>query len=121
MLEQDKWYDFTTFKAALDGLCRSTDSADYFCDPKNKWLREAWIAGEFGRHMRVARIRLAAEGDWPDFDVSFEDGSGLRCEAVEADKPRKRADEYRRAKKLGYPVEHVSEGEMLAELRTQAG
>jgi len=66
MLERNKWCEFTAFKQALDDRLSSIDSADYFCDPANKWLREAWIAGAFGQHARVTCIRLASEGDWPD-------------------------------------------------------
>jgi hypothetical protein len=74
MLEQDKWYDLATFKKALVDRLRSIESADYFCNPKNKWLREAFIAGEFAQLRQVKRIHLAREGDWPDFEVELQDG-----------------------------------------------
>ena len=114
ILEQNRWYDFGDFKALLDERQRSTESADYFCHTRSKWLREAWIAGEFGEHVCVHHIRLARESDWPNFQVVLEDGSQLNCEAVEADRNRHRGDEYREAKKLGYPIEHVSQEEMRA-------
>jgi hypothetical protein len=95
------------------------DSADYFCDPANKWLREAWIAGEFGHHRLAQRIRLASEGGWPDFEVELADGSHLKCEAIEADKlGRKRGQEWRSSKKLGYPTEQSSYEDMLADRRS---
>ena len=109
MLTRDEWHDFGTFKDALDKRLHSIDSADYFCNTSHKWLREAWIAGEFGQHVSADRIRLAAESEWPDFEVVLHDGSRLNCESVEADRERRRGHEYRQAKKLGYPIEHASE------------
>jgi|SRR5581483_3970202 len=110
MLEQNKWYDFPDFKALLDERLRSIDSADYFCNTTHKWLREAWIAREFGQQVSADRIRLALESEWPDFEVVLHDSSRLNCESVEADREdRRRGDEYRQAKRLGYPMEHASE------------
>jgi hypothetical protein len=118
MLEQDKWYDFAPFEKALADRLRSIESADYFCNTKNKWLREAFVAGEFAQLKQVKRIRLAREGDWPDFEVELQDDSRWVCEATEVDRrDRHRGREYSSAKKLGYHLEHMSYHEMVQERR----
>ena len=93
------------------GACRTTwlvltrvtvvmrwGSADFFRQGGVDFLRDAWLAAEFGLHRQCWSVRLVAERDqWPDFEAR--DGGGIeRVECAEADVPgRRRGDEYREA------------------------
>ena len=58
------------------------------------FLRDAWIAAEFGSLRNADKIRLVAD-IWPDFEL-FVDNCSEAFEAVEADDPkRQRGVEYR--------------------------
>lgn len=58
------------------------------------FLRDAWIAAEFGRIRKAERVRLVDDA-WPDFELEL-DGQNERYEAAEVDDPaRRRGDEYR--------------------------
>jgi hypothetical protein len=75
-------------------------SADFFCQGGVEFLRDAWLAAEFGRHRQSSLVRLVPEREqWPDFEA--QGGSGVeRVECVEANVPgRRRGDEYRDAEK----------------------
>lgn len=73
-------------------------SADFFRQGGVEFLRDAWLAAEFGRHRQSEAVRLVAEREqWPDFEAR---GGGVieRVECAEADVPgRRRGDEYRQA------------------------
>jgi hypothetical protein len=75
-------------------------SANFFRQGGVEFLRDAWVAAEFGRHRQSSSVRLVSERDrWPDFETR---GGGTieRVECAEADIPgRRRGDEYRRAEK----------------------
>jgi hypothetical protein len=71
-------------------------SADFFRQGGVEFLRDAWLAAEFGQHRQSTAVRLVAERDlWPDFEAR--DGGEIeRVECGEADIPaRRRGDEYR--------------------------
>jgi hypothetical protein len=75
-------------------------SADFFRQGGVDFLRDAWLAAEFGRHRQSLSVRLVAERErWPDFEARG--GGGIeRVECAEADVPgRRRGDEYRKAGK----------------------
>ena len=73
-------------------------SADFFRQGGVEFLRDAWLAAEFGRHRQSDAVRLVPEHErWPDFEAR---GGGVieRVECAEADVPgRRRGDEYREA------------------------
>lgn len=73
-------------------------SAGFFRQGGVEFLRDAWLAAEFGRHRQCSRIRLVAEREqWPDFETCG-GGADQRVECAEADVPgRRRGDEYRAA------------------------
>lgn len=85
-------------------------SANFFIQGGVEFLRDAWLAAEFGRHRSSSCVRLVAERDqWPDFETKT-DGLIGRVECAEADVPgRRRGDEYRelqeRAAGDGFSVE----------------
>jgi hypothetical protein len=58
------------------------------------FLRDAWIAAQFGASRKAEKVRLVSD-EWPDFELSFS-GRTEAFEAVEADDPdRRRGSEYR--------------------------
>jgi hypothetical protein len=71
-------------------------SADFLRQGGVEFLRDAWLAGEFGRHRHSSFARLVDEREqWPDFETRAGDAIE-RVECVEADVPgRRRGDEYR--------------------------
>jgi hypothetical protein len=82
--------------AVNDGM----GSADFFRQGGVEFLRDAWLASEFGRHRNSALIRLVPEREqWPDFEAWRGDAIE-RIECAEADIPgRRRGDEYRVSEK----------------------
>jgi hypothetical protein len=87
--------DMTTYVANVNDTMGSTD---FFRQGGVEFLRDAWLAAEFGRHRQSSSVRLVPEREqWPDFETR---GGGVieRVECVEADIPgRRRGDEYREA------------------------
>jgi hypothetical protein len=75
-------------------------SADFFRQGGVEFLRDAWLAAEFGRHRESTSVRLVAEREqWPDFETRA-GGMIERVECAEAVVPgRRRGDEYREAEK----------------------
>ena len=68
-------------------------SVTFFNQAGLTFLRDAWIAAEFGQIRQAEQIRLVAD-DWPDFELKIDD-QVESFESVEADDPnRRRGDEY---------------------------
>jgi hypothetical protein len=86
--------------AYVSAVSDAMGSTDFFRQGGVEFLRDAWIAAEFGRHRQSASVRLVPEREqWPDFEAQ---GGGVieRIECAEADIPgRRRGEEYREAKK----------------------
>src|SRR5579871_2601983 len=76
-------------------------SADFFRQAGVEFLRDAWLAAEFGRHRQSSSVRLVPEREqWPDFETRAGEVIDERVECAEADLPgRRRGDEYRDAEK----------------------
>jgi hypothetical protein len=72
-------------------------SRAFLAQPGTEFLREAWLAAEFGRHRQSEAVRLVApEAQWPDFEAQA-GGKIDRVECAEADVPgRKRGNEYKK-------------------------
>lgn len=70
--------------------------SDFFNQAGLEFVREAWIAGQFGEMRKAESVRLLSE-ERPDLALRFRDGREERYELVEADIARKRGDEYQRA------------------------
>lgn len=77
-------------------------SADFFRQGGVAFLRDAWLAAEFGRHRQSSSVRLVAKCEqWPDFEIQV-NSVIERVECAEADVPgRRRGDEYRKTEELG--------------------
>ena len=71
-------------------------SADFIRQGGIEFLRDAWLAAEFGRLRQCEEVRLVAEGrQWPDFEAR-QAGDKELFECVEAIDPnRQRGNEYR--------------------------
>ena len=70
--------------------------SDFFNQAGLEFVRDAWIAGQFGEMRKAESVRLLSE-ERPDLALRFSDGREERYELVEAGIPRKRGDEYQRA------------------------
>lgn len=88
------------------GRERRDGVADFFGQGGAAFLRDAWLAGEFGRLRDCDAVRLVPPADrWPDFEAR-RSGEVECVECVEADLPgRRRGDEYHRAEGC-HAVEH---------------
>ena len=111
-IERGRWHPRNSFQTTLDQILAGVDSADYFNQPGMQWLQDAFIAGEFSRHVDASEIMLPTD-DWPDFKVKQSNGHVLRCEATEAmEDGRKRGAEYADWKRKGYPLRHTWQEEL---------
>ncbi len=71
---------------------------DFFTQAGLEFLRDAWVAAQFGRHRQSTKVRLVADHEqWPDFEAMDERGDVERVECVEADEPGRRRGDYYRA------------------------
>jgi hypothetical protein len=94
----DEWRAPADMAAYVATVIGALGSADFFRQAGVEFLRDAWLAAEFGRHRQSEAVRLVAEREqWPDFEARG--GSVIeRVECAEADVPgRHRGDEYREA------------------------
>jgi hypothetical protein len=89
--------DMATYVSAVND---AMGSANFFRQGGVEFLRDAWLAAEFGRHRQSSAVRLVAKPEqWPDFESQV-NGVIERIECVEADVlGRRRGDEYREAEK----------------------
>ena len=93
-----EWRTPTDIAAYVSAVNDAMGSADFFRQGGVEFLRDAWLAAEFGRHRHSSFVRLVPERQqWPDFEAR--DDSGIEfVECAEADVPgRRRGDEYREA------------------------
>jgi hypothetical protein len=92
-----EWRTPDDMAAYVSNVNRAMGAADFFRQGGIEFLRDAWVAAEFGQHCRSSSVRLVPERDqWPDFEARAADVIE-RIECVEADIPgRRRGDEYRR-------------------------
>lgn len=82
--------------AYVEDIMKSMGSADFFSQGGLAFLRDAWLAAEFGKIRNIPQVRLVDEyQEWPDFEA-INNGIVESFECVEADIPnRRRGDEYR--------------------------
>lgn len=95
-----EWRTPAAMMAYVSVVNDAMGSEDFFGQGGVEFLRDAWLAAEFGRHRQSSFVRLVAEREqWPDFEAYAGDVVE-RVECAEADLPgRRRGDEYREAKK----------------------
>ena len=94
------WRTPADMAAYVSTVNHTMGSAHFFRQGGVEFLRDAWLAAEFGRHRQSSSVRLVPERDrWPDFEARGGDMIE-RVECAEADIPgRRRGDEYREAEK----------------------
>ena len=89
-----EWQTPAEMAALVEDAMHRLGSEDLFNQGGLAFIRDAWIACEFGNKRRAEQVRLVAD-EWPDFEL-MKDGQIEPFEAVEADDPeRRRGDEYR--------------------------
>lgn len=95
------WRTPAEMSAYVSAVNDAMASADFFRQGGVAFLRDAWLAAEFGRHRQSPLVRLVPEREqWPDFETRAGDVIDERVECAEADLPgRRRGDEYREAEK----------------------
>lgn len=91
-----------------------SDGADFFGLSSNSWLRDAYVAYQFAEKISASAVRLVPRpAERPDFEIEQFGGSVSGFEVTAAfrpgDQPAKR---YKRWKKDGYPLLHVSQEEL---------
>jgi hypothetical protein len=94
-----EWRTPGDMAAYVSAVNDAMGSADFFRQGGVEFLRDAWLAAEFGRHRQTSFVRLVPEREqWPDFETRG--GVIERVECAEADVAgRRRGDEYREAEK----------------------
>ena len=115
MNDQDlnhQWQHPSEFREAALRLV-DIDPSDLFGDPRNKFRREAYIAGEFAvgfNGMEPCQVRLTEDGL---HDFELETGQGVvGFQAVEADqKGRRRGEEYRNMPESSQAIDVDLDGE----------
>ena len=95
------WRTPADMAAYVSAINDAMGSASFFRQAGIEFLRDAWLAGEFGRHRQCPSVRLVPQHErWPDFEARGGDGIVERVECAEADVPgRRRGDEYRELEK----------------------
>ena len=88
-----EWQLPEDLSSRVDATMDRLGSVDLFNQPGLAFVRDAWIAAQFGRCRKANQIRLVGD-TWPDFELMIEERIEA-FEAVEADDPRRRrGDEY---------------------------
>jgi hypothetical protein len=87
-------------------LCNRCASADYFLQPRLKFLHDAHVLAKFGRLQSVDQVRLAGHHEnWPDGLVEVQNRA-FNIEVTSTHGGRKLGDEYRHLKGWRFdPVE----------------
>lgn len=95
-----EWRTPAVMAAYVTAVNHAMGSANFFRQGGVEFLRDAWLAAEFGRHRQSSLVRLVPEREqWPDFETRGGDADE-RVECAEADVPgRRRGDEYREVEK----------------------
>lgn len=89
-----EWQKPQNMAAIIDDVMESLGSSTLFNQGGLAFLRDAWIASEFGGLRQAEWVRLVDDA-WPDFELRI-DGKKEAYEATEVDDPtRRRGDEYR--------------------------
>ena len=89
-----QWQAAAVMSRVVDDTMERIGFTNLFNQGGLAFLRDAWIAAEFGKLRKAECVRLVAD-TWPDFELAIA-GATERFEAVEADDPaRRRGDEYR--------------------------
>lgn len=88
-----QWQTPQAMHLVVEDIMNTLGSRNLFNQSGLAFLRDAWIAAEFGEMRKVKHVRLVSE-NWPDFELLL-DHQIEAFEAVEADDPdRRRGDEY---------------------------
>jgi hypothetical protein len=88
-----QWQTPEAMSRLVDDTMERMGSQHLFKQPGLAFLRDAWIAAEFGAIRQAEQVRLVAD-NWPDFELEIE-RKVEAFEAVETDDPKRlRGDEY---------------------------
>ncbi len=91
--ELETWHNPSEMVAKVNATVERLGDVAFFNAPDLTFLREAWIAGKFGKSRGAERVRLIPD-HFPDFVISI-DGREEEFEAAEVDAPdRRRGLEY---------------------------
>ncbi len=89
-----EWQTPLAMHGLVEATMNSLGSTNVFNQSGLAFLRDAWIAAEFGEIRNAEKARLVSD-NWPDFEL-LTGGRVEAFEAVEADDPeRRRGVEYR--------------------------
>jgi hypothetical protein len=101
-----RWQCVKAFSADAKALCNRCRSADYFLQPRLKFLHNAHVLAQFARLQSVDQVRLADHDEnWPDGFVEIQNRA-FNIEVTSTHGGRKLGDEYRHLKGWRFdPVE----------------
>jgi hypothetical protein len=101
-----RWQCVKAFSADTKALCNRCRSADYFLQPRLKFLHNAHVLAKFARLQSVDQVRLADHDEnWPDGFVKIQNRA-FNIEVTSTHGGRKLGDEYRHLKGWRFdPVE----------------
>jgi hypothetical protein len=97
------WLPPAQMRLHSNALMDRLGSEHLFAQPGIEFVREAWVAAEFGEQRSACAVRLILK-ERPDFGLRFDDGEIESYELVEVDRPdRRRGEEYAALAAAGFP------------------
>lgn len=101
-----EWLPPAAIRTQASEIMDLIGNEDFFNQPDLDFVREAWVAGEFGEKRDAAAARLVNVNEArPDFALRLKGGEVELYELVEADRiDRERGAEYRALAAAGNPT-----------------
>jgi hypothetical protein len=91
-----EWRSPQDFSSKTQTMCRRCRSADYFNQPRLKFLHDAYVLAEFVKLKQAESVRLAAPSErWPDGFIKLQ-GQTYNVEVTSTHGGRKLGQEYRK-------------------------
>ena len=100
-----KWQSTKTFGDDILGLCKRCSAADYFLQPRLKFLHDSFVLAEFATIRSADQVRLSEPNErWPDGYIKL-GGCTFNVEVTSTHGGRRLGEEYRKMEGAGFVVE----------------